>query len=57
MDDLLDELQGKKVGVFAVCSQPKSEVDLMVSEQNLRFKVCIALATHIGCNLFSFILQ
>jgi peroxiredoxin len=38
VDDLLEELQGQKVGVFAVCGQPKSEVDLMMSEQNLRFK-------------------
>jgi hypothetical protein len=49
VDDLLEELQGQKVGVFAVCGQPKSEVDLMMSEQNLRFKVsnhCIYPLTH-----------
>ena len=39
MDDLLEGLQGQKVGVFAVCGQPKNEVDLMMSEHSLRFKV------------------
>ena len=39
VNELLGELQGKNVGVFAVCGQPKGEVDLMMSEHNLNFKV------------------
>ena len=39
MNDLWEEFVGRKVGVFAVCGQPKEEVDLMMSENNLKFKV------------------
>ena len=39
VDDLLGELEGKRVGVFGVCGQPKEEVDLMMTENNLKFKV------------------
>ena len=39
MNDLWEEFQAKKVGVFAVCGQPKEDVDLMMSEHNLKFKV------------------
>ena len=48
MNELLGELQGKNVGVFAVCGQPKGEVDLMMSEHNLNFKV------ERECNVFLF---
>ena len=41
MNDLWEEFQERRVGVFGVCGQPKGEVDLMVSENNLRFKVSI----------------
>ena len=39
VNDLWEEFQEQKVGVFGVCGQPKGEVDLMVTENNLRFKV------------------
>ena len=39
VNDLWEEFVGHKVGVFAVCGQPKEEVDLMMSENNLKFKV------------------
>lgn len=39
VNDLWEEFEGCKVGVFAVCGQPKGEVDLMMSENNLKFKV------------------
>jgi peroxiredoxin len=38
VNDLWEEFQERRVGVFGVCGQPKGEVDLMVSENNLRFK-------------------
>ena len=43
VNDLWKEFQERKVGVFGVCGQPKGEVDLMVSENNLRFKVHVAI--------------
>ena len=39
VEDLRAELEGRNVGVFAVCGQPKEEVELMKSDNNLKFKV------------------
>lgn len=39
VNDLWEEFVGHKVVVFAVCGQPKEEVDLMMSKNNLKFKV------------------
>ncbi len=38
-NELVEELLAKKVGVYGVCAQPPSEVDQMVAENNLKFKV------------------
>ncbi len=38
-NDLVKELLAKKVGVYGVSAQPPSEVDRMVAENNLKFKV------------------
>ncbi len=36
---MLEELQGKNVGVFAVCAEPQKQVDEAVAEWGLKFPV------------------
>ena len=38
-NELHEELQGKKVGIFAVCAQPQASVDKAMKEWGLKFTV------------------
>ena len=39
-NELFEELQAKKVGIFAVCAQPQAPVDKIMDTCQLKYKVC-----------------
>ena len=40
-NELWEELDSRKVGVFGICAQPQDQVDKMVSENSLKFQVSV----------------
>ncbi len=38
-NELYEELQGKKVEVFAVCAEPQAQVDKAMKEWGLKYRV------------------
>ena len=42
-NELYEEMQGKRVGVFGITAQLQDQVDFAVKELNIRFQVGVAL--------------
>jgi len=40
-NELWEELNSRKVGVFGICAQPQDQADKMVSENSLKFQVSV----------------